>query len=406
MLLLRVFLPFAAAYLLAYLLRVVNAVAGAPLRAEMGLSTSQLGLVTSVYFFGFALSQIPLGVMMDRYGPRRVQASVLLVAALGCVLFALAADFGDLLVGRALMGVGASMSLMAPFTAYRHWFSAQHMPIVVGIHTACGALGASLGGGPTEWLIAEVGWRGVFVLLAGLVLVASALVFAAVPRRHEPTVGVPVGRLVREMGRILTSRGLWRIAPVAASSQAGMLSIVSLWTGPWLRDVAGMSPATAATWLSIISGGLVFGFVFWGIVAGRAARAGRMLDVVIAGSLTYTLIGLFIIVLPPERAAPLWIVYIATGAVGAQSYGVATAVFAPEMAGRVNTALNFMVFFFAFLVQWGFGVLLDLFAGPDGAATRLGFQVALGALLGIQILSYLPLLLMRGSVTRELGPAG
>ncbi|MCF3932578.1 MFS transporter [Acuticoccus sp. M5D2P5] len=398
---LRVLLPFSLAYLIAYLLRVVNAVAGDPLRMELGLSTSELGLLTSLYFLGFALFQLPFGILMDRYGPRRVEAILLLLAALGCVIFAVATDFAELLFGRIMMGIGAAMCLMAPFTAYRRWFSPERVPLVVGIHMSFGAIGASLGGGPTEWLLGITGWRAMFGLLAGLVVVVSAMIFFVVPRRNDPVGTVPMKTLAIEVGAILKSPAMWRIAPLSATSQAGMLAIVSLWTGPWLREAAGHDSATAAMWLSITSIGLLIGYLGFGFITGRAERSGHAVHVFVAGSFAFALVELLIIVLPPQTATPLWILYTITGSAGVLSYGIATQSFPNAMAGRVNTTVNFIVFFFAFLVQWGFGIVLDFFPNGAGGATRAGYQVALSILLVLQLLAIVPLLVVRNVRTPD-----
>lgn len=390
---LRVFLPFALTYLLSYLLRVVNAVAGEPISADFGLTPADLGLLTSVYLAGFALCQLPLGILMDRYGPRRVEALTLLLAVGGCALFALATSLTELVVGRILMGVGTSICLMAPFTAYRSWFTPERLPLVIGLHLAFGAAGSALGGLPAEMLMAAVGWPGLFAILGMLVLVAAGAIYGIVPARNEPREPQPLSDLGRELGAVVKSRALWRLAPLSATSQAGFLAVLGLWTGPWLREVAGLSPAAAAGWLSISAVGLMLGFLGYGIAASWAAKRGRTLDVFVGGTVLSAIVTLLIIVLPPAMATPLWIAYAALGSGGVLSYALVSASFAPAFAGRVNTTLNFIVFFFSFLVQWTFGIVLDLVPGEPAA----GYNVALVALLVLQGLSYLPLLLRPGA---------
>ena len=112
-LILRVFLPFVAGYYLAYLFRTINAVMASPLATELGLSAGDLGLLTSVYFLTFAAAQIPIGMLLDRYGPRRVQSTLMVVAALGSALFAASENFSMLLLGRALIGLGVAAALTA-----------------------------------------------------------------------------------------------------------------------------------------------------------------------------------------------------------------------------------------------------------------------------------------------------
>lgn len=335
---LRVFVPFALAYVLSYLLRVVNAVAGAPLTAEFGLSPAQLGLMTSLYFMGFALAQIPFGILMDRYGARRVEAATWVAGAVGCAVFATGFVTEQLLLGRFLIGVGASMALMGPMTAYRHWFPPERRALVIGLHMAFGGMGSALGGGPTENLIEVVGWRGLFLVLGGLALVSAILIQFVVPKRHEPPRGSDFMVLIREVLAVLVSRTLWRMAPLSATVQIGMLSIISLWAGPWLRQVVGLSPVDAAYWLSANAFGLIVGFIGYGFIYSRAERAGLTMPVLIVGSVIVILCPLAFILLPPSMTPIFWIIYATVGSVAAHSYNIVSSQFPTAMAGRVNTA--------------------------------------------------------------------
>ena len=140
--LLRVFVPFAAGYFLSYLFRVVNAVISPDLVADLALGPADLGLLTATYFLTFAAFQLPLGVLLDRFGPRRIEAVLLLFAAVGALIFAKAHSTVGLVAGRALIGFGVSACLMAAFTAFVMWFPAQRLPLVNGLQMAAGGLGA------------------------------------------------------------------------------------------------------------------------------------------------------------------------------------------------------------------------------------------------------------------------
>ena len=391
---LRVFLPFALAYLLSYMLRVVNAVAGAPVTDEFGLSPADLGLMTSLYFLGFVATQIPLGILMDRFGPRRVEAATWLVATLGCVVFAAGATTGHLFLGRFLIGVGASMALMGPMTAYRHWFTPERRALVIGLHMAFGGVGSALGGGPAEAAMDLIGWRGLFWGLAAATLTAAVLLLTVVPRRHEPSRATTDTRLMlREFMAVLTSRTLWRIAPIASVIQVGMLSVISLWAGPWLRQIVEMSPADAALWLSANSIGLITGFLAYGFIFSRAERMGLAMPVLVIGAFVTISVEVAFIVLPVAWTPPLWILFAMVGSVAVHSYNIASSQFPLAMAGRVNTALNFLVFAVAFLGQWGFGLVLDAWRSDTGGVTYEGFKVAFLVLIVLQLLAMLPLLL-------------
>jgi MFS family permease len=102
----RVFLPFATGYFLSQLFRSVNAVVSADLIRDLGLDAWTVGFLTSAFFFAFAIGQLPVGVALDRFGPRRTESFLLLFGALGSLLFSQAGSIPGLVVGRALIGLG------------------------------------------------------------------------------------------------------------------------------------------------------------------------------------------------------------------------------------------------------------------------------------------------------------
>src|SRR5881227_547613 len=117
-----VFCPFAGGYFLSFFFRNVNAVISRDLAREFALTPADLGFLTSMYLLAFAAFQLPLGVLLDRYGPRRVVAALLLSAAAGALVFALARDLATLSLGRALIGLGVSAGLMGAIKAFSLWF--------------------------------------------------------------------------------------------------------------------------------------------------------------------------------------------------------------------------------------------------------------------------------------------
>jgi MFS family permease len=163
-----VLLPFAAGYYLSYLFRTINALIAGDLTAELGLSAADLGFLTSVYFLTFAAAQIPIGILLDRYGPRRVQSVLLVIAAVGSTLFAVSDHFLKLLVGRALIGLGVASALTAGLKALVLWFPGDRVPLLNGLMVTLGALGAVTATLPADLLLAWIGWRELFGLFAAL----------------------------------------------------------------------------------------------------------------------------------------------------------------------------------------------------------------------------------------------
>lgn len=174
---LSIFLPFAAGYFVSYLYRAINAVIADELVADVDLSADQLGLLTSAYFLAFAAAQLPVGMLLDRFGPRRVESVLLLVAAFGAVVFSRADSLAALTMGRLLIGVGVACCLMASFKVFVLWFRPNQLPMLNGSLLAFGALGALTATVPVAWVLEFTSWRRLFMGLAAITLVISALIF-------------------------------------------------------------------------------------------------------------------------------------------------------------------------------------------------------------------------------------
>jgi len=150
-LILSVFLPFAAGYYLSFLFRTINASISPFLATDFGLGAAETGLLASVYFLVFAGAQIPIGVLLDRYGPRRVQSVLLVIAVGGTSLFGNADSFAELLIGRAMIGLGVAAALMAGLKAVVMWFPRNRVAFVNGGMIMLGSLGAITATAPTDW---------------------------------------------------------------------------------------------------------------------------------------------------------------------------------------------------------------------------------------------------------------
>lgn len=380
-LLIHIVAPFAFAYLLSYLIRVVNAVAGPAIANDLGVDAASLGFLTSVYFLTFASAQLPLGVALDRYGPRRVQALLLIIAAAGAAIFAISTSTLGLAVGRGLMGLGFAGCLMGAFKAYAMNLPHERLPLVNGTHMAAGGLGALLGGAPSEWAIGLLGWRGLFAAL-GILTVLSAVLIATIARDRTAAVHPPSNETVREqfasLRRIMGDGTFLRMAAFIVPSHATFLALLGLWAGPWLRDVGGYSADAAALALSGTAAALIAGFLGFGAIATRLARAGSN-PMVFALALTvlFTLTQVALIALPSSSGAGVWFLFALFGTAGILPFPVLAAHFPRAFAGRVNTAMNFLVFVTSFVVQWLVGVGLDAFT------PTLGVKGAYDAVLAI-----------------------
>ena len=254
----RIFLPFALGYYLSYLMRTVNAVISPDLTRELGLGAAELGLLTSMYFFTFGLAQIPVGIALDRYGPRRVEAALLLITALGGVLFATGESLPTLASGRGLIGMGVSACLMAGLKGFTLWFPREKLASMTGYVMSCGALGAVTASAPLEAALPFIGWRGAFWLVAGLAASIAALIFFAMPEKDGSHPRGDLRHALRGVREVLSARVFWGFAAQSVKMSQGETTGSELVTnGTFATDLSGWSDQSVGTGTCTWSGGAV-----------------------------------------------------------------------------------------------------------------------------------------------------
>ncbi len=388
---LRVFVPFAAGYFLSYLYRVVNAVIAPDLAADLGIGPSALGMLTAIYFISFASAQLPLGVLLDRFGPRRMEAFLLLFAGLGAYLFSRSGSLAGLVVARAFIGFGVSACLMAAFKAYTLWFPKERWPLVNGFQMAAGGLGALAATAPVEAALQTTDWRGVFMVLAILTLLVAVAVYTVVPERPSNGAGESFKRQFHGVKTVFTSLEFWRAAPLTTLSQASFLAIQGLWAGPWLKDVAGLERMAAANVLFWIAVAMIAGFILLGSLADRLSRSGiSVLTTAVTGMGLFMGVQVLVLAGPVRWALPMWVLFGFFGTSGIIAYAALSQRFPVQLSGRVTTAVNLLVFIAAFLGQWAIGAIIGLWpVGADGKYALAGYRSGFSVMLALQAMTLL-----------------
>lgn len=384
-----VFLPFATGYGLAYFFRTVNALIAPNLVAEIGLTAADLGLLTSVFFLMFAATQLPLGLCLDRFGPRRTQSVLLLVAALGAALFALSEGRLGLTLGRALIGVGSAGGLMSGLKALALWFPRERLPLVNAFYLACGGLGALAATAPLEAVLHFLHWRQAFLLLAVAGVGIALTIFTVVP---EARAGEPVARLSRQLAdfRLIYRDPLfWRLTPLVATAGGSSMAIQSLWAGPWLRDVAHFDRGAVASHLFSMTAALTAGLLLAGVAADFVRRHGITVRAVMGASVVALLaIEACILLELTALGHALWMGFGFFGNMSSLAFAVLAQHFPREMVGRANTALNVVTISTAFAVQYAIGAVIDLWpVTADGGFAAAGYGAGFGAVAVLQMLA-------------------
>ena len=393
----RVTLPFAAANFMNQCARTIMAIVGPVLAVEFGLSASELGLLAACMFASYAAAQLPLGVALDKFGPRRMQASLMSFAALGFAVFALSSSFAGLATARVMLGVGISAGLMAVIKANADWFPPSRVAAMTGIAMGIGGLGSAMTTAPVQAILPVVGWRGVFWGLAACTIAAAAWIWFFVPDKPRSTPARAVRDDVMVTVAILRSPVFWRLGPAVAALAMLNFAYLGLWAGPWLRDVAGMDGPARANLLFLYTLSMMAGSVVTGNLASRATAAGLppFLVPVVGCAMTVLMqVGLMLQPTSGPAVMALWLVMAFFGASGPAAYIAVGQLFPREQTGRVASAVNMFTLGFAFLLQAAIGWILDLWprtaAGgwdPDGYSWALAVSALLQSLAAVAMAS-------------------
>jgi MFS family permease len=377
-----VLLPFAAGYYLSYLFRSINAVIAGELVAELGLSAADLGLLTSVYFLLFAAVQLPCGVLLDRYGPRLIDSALLLVAAAGSLLFALADGVATLLVGRALIGLGVAVGLMAGLKSIVLWFPPERVALANGSYIMLGALGALSATGPAETVVQALGWRGLFAALAAASAAVALIILLVVPERKAPAQAATSPR-IGFLAIYLDPRFL-RIAPLAALGVGTSFSLQGLWAAPWLADVARLDRSAVVRHLTLMAAVLAASALLLGAVAERLRLAGIRTELFLAATLSLSMAAQLALLLGLPVPSYVLFSVIAAAATTVLSFAVLAQYFPKQVSGRANAALGVLNMGTAFGLQCLSGFIVALWPADGGRYPAEAHQAALGLNLVLQ----------------------
>lgn len=378
----RLLIPFAAGYFVSFLLRNVNAIIAPDLSAALGLSAADLGVLTAAYFLTFASIQLPLGILLDHYGARRVEAFLLLIAALGCIGFALGTNLFELVGARALIGLGVSACLMASFKVLAVWYPPERLPSLNAAVMVAGGLGALAATTPLARGVDWLGWRHMFFVLAALTILVAIVVFTTPEKPNTRSTESFKGQL-QALADILKSSVFWTYAPMTASGLGGFVALQGLWAVPWLMDVSGETRDGAAFHMLLTTVAMVCGWLATATLVDPLRRLGVSPGqfMTICNLIGLLLMGCLWLGVGDTRL--IWFLRGVFYAVGNIAFADLTARFAPTLAGRVNTALNFCTFMGAFGVQIGYGILLNSLT-QSGWTLVQSHQVAFGILTVLQ----------------------
>lgn len=380
-----VFLPFALGHFLSLLLRNINALLAPTLVQSMALDPAQLGLLTSIFFFTYALVQLPVGLALDRYGPRKVQAVLLSLAAAGALLFAAGHTFADLVIARATIGLGLAGCFMSAVKAMSSWVAPSRLPSINGYLLAIGGLGSASGTLPVRMALQYTDWRGLFVVLAALTASTALVIWLTAPR--TPAAQTPSNATLASLRDVYRNADFRMTISLVLLPHTVFFGIQGLWIGRWLSDVAQFPDDAVAYLLYLSMAAVIFGAIAVGLITERTGRRGiKSLDLAVVGIGLFLLVQAAIVVGYKPSMQILAVLFTLVGTITGIEYTIIAQSVPRELTGRASTCLNLLIFVGAFIVQAGFGLIIGLWQhDAAGHYPAIAYRVGFGALVLLQL---------------------
>ncbi len=407
----RIFFVLCAGFVASQFFRVSNAVIAPELMRSLAISPEAMGVITGAFFLAFAAAQLPAGVLLDRFGPRRTMSSLFVIAVAGSVVFALAQDALGLTLGRALMGLGCAAGLMGSLVAISRWFPANQFARLSSLVYTIGGAGFLMATTPLAAVAGSVGWRGAFWMMAAATAALAVLLYAVVrdaPSGHVIHDRPPetANEIMRGLKEVFANRDLRYVCALQFVNYGTVLSIVGLWAGPYLNDVHGLAGVERGNVLLGLNLAMLVGVMGFS-VAERwlntrkwTIGGGAVLSIVLLAALAalpdlgrwaaIALLGLFAL-------ASAYIMLI---------HAHARAVLPDHIVGRGLTLQNLAVFLGVFAIQAASGFIIGQFPQDGGAAPETAYRAVFGFLAVMTLVALAIYVRIRDVRPREEGRAG
>ncbi len=375
-----IFIITSTMFLLSQFYRVSNAVIAPHLVQDLKLDTESLGLLSASFFYAFAITQIPIGILLDRIGSRRTMTILSLIAVLGALVFAWADSLISGMLGRILLGVGMACNLMGTFKLLTIWFGPSTFGTLSGITFSIGTLGNMAATTPLVLLVQEVGWRWSFSLMASVNFLLAVILYCvvrdkplgknqfAISSESDPT----LYNVLSGLFELFRKKEYWIISFASFSRYGVFAALQALWAGPFLMGVMGLSALEAGNLILLLNVALIIGGPAWGMLSDRFLKSRKI--VVLMSLAAFSVVVLIIALLPPGTniavLASLFICFGLSGSIAGVMFAHIKELMPVEMAGVSMTGINFFNMIGAAVYIQGMGSFMQRFypqasQGPD-----------------------------------------
>jgi MFS family permease len=393
-----VFVLASILFFLSQFYRSANAVIASQLLRDLHLDTAQLGTLSAAFFYAFALTQIPISILIDKIGAKRIMTLLSLAGLIGAFVFPMSSDMTWGLISRILLGIGMACNMIGTLKLLTVWFSPQRFATLTGVVFAIGYVGNMAATTPLAFLVQKTGWRPVFEFIALFYLMAVIAFQLGIkekdgpdPIRPDASSASPGRSLFSGIWHLFQQKDYWIISLATAVSYGIFAALQTLWAGPFLMEVLHLPTITAGNLIFLLTLGLVLGGPSWGFLSDQVFKSRKW--IVVAGQSCLLLIFVWLLFLPAYASLiTLILLFIFLGicrSSGMLMYAHIKELMPANMAGTAMTGINFFTMIGpAFLLQ-GIGLLMQALypqnsRGPE--AFRAAFLLCAICLLVVILL--------------------
>jgi sugar phosphate permease len=393
-------------FIFSYFIRLSTGVLGPDLMRDLRIDARQLGMLGGAFFYAFAIAQVPVGLALDAFRPKRVIVSTIVLAAFGCIFISLAENFKIALYGRILLGFGMSAVLMGGFKILTYWFRPDEFGFLSGVMLSLGNFGALIAATPLVSMSSKIGWRNCFLIFAIFVALGTLSICFAVKdttaTRCSEMAVVSSWRkkiskaILSPLALVFSNRHFWCIAISALIRYGSLISIQGFLGTLYLIDVLGYSVREAGNILSMISIGYLLGSPLAGWFSDAIFRSRKKVMLVGLALFTVTMVSFLSV---KEKSDLFWyFVFFGVGffsSVGAVAFAHVKELFPDEVTGLALTAMNFFNIGGVGIGQQVLGVVVGRFPKKPSGYPPEAYHEAFAIIFAASIVAFIVYLAVR-----------
>jgi sugar phosphate permease len=352
-------------YCYEYYLRIAPSVMSADLMHAYGLSAAAFGNLAAFYYYAYTPMQLPVGIMMDRFGPRRLLVVAILACALGSYLFTLTSHLAVAQLGRFLVGFGSAFAFVGVLKLTTLWLPPERFAFMSGFATALGSMGAIIGDISLSALVARLGWQTTIHFAAAAGLILALIIYWVIPNRraHERVYNeqrsASYSQLVTGLLTLLKNRQIWLNGIIGGLIYIPTTAFAELWGIPYLEQAYHYANLDAASTIAMIFLGWVVGAPLMGLLSEKIKLRRKPMTI---GSLVAAVLIALVLYLP---GLPHWLVSVMLFIFGIFSssqiivFAIGRENSSLALAGTTVALTNLFVMLSGVIFQPIIGILLD-----------------------------------------------